>query len=104
MYALVQIAGQHFKVAKDHKVLVHRLAGEEGSSVTFDQVLLRGNDKELTVGGAAIDGAQVEAKILRHHKGDKVIVPKKKRRKADQEGDGHRDVFAEVVGEGKLAG
>jgi large subunit ribosomal protein L21 len=103
MYAIVEIAGQQFKVAKDQKVFVHRLAGEEGSSVTFDQVLLIGNDKDITLGAPAIDGAQVEAKILRHLKGDKVIVFKKKRRKGYQKSNGHRQQFSEIIIESILA-
>lgn len=103
MYAIVEIAGQQFKVAKDQKVFVHRLAGEEGSSVTFDQVLLIGNDKDITLGAPAIDGAQVEAKILRHFKGDKVIVFKKKRRKGYQKSNGHRQQFSEIIIESILA-
>ena len=81
MYAIVEIAGQQFKVAKDQKVFVHRLKEEEGKKVTFSNVLLIGNDASVTVGAPAIKGAAVEAKILKHLKGDKVIVFKKKRRK-----------------------
>src|SRR5690625_1220285 len=90
MYAIVEIAGQQFKVAQDQKVYVHRLASEEGSSVTFDKVLLVDNGGEVTVGAPAIDGAQVGAKVLEHLKGDKVIVFKKKRRKGYRVKKGHR--------------
>ncbi|MDT0295261.1 50S ribosomal protein L21 [Mesonia ostreae] len=97
MYAIVEIAGQQFKVAKDQKVFVHRLAGEEGDSVSFDKVLLAGNGDDITLGAPAIEGALVGAKITRHLKGDKVIVFKKKRRKGYRVKNGHRQSLTEIV-------
>jgi len=96
MYAIVEIAGQQFKVAKDQKVFVHRLQDEEGAKVNFDNVLLLDNDGQIQVGAPAIDGAQVSAKILRHLKGDKVIVFKKKRRKGYKKKNGHRQYLSEI--------
>ncbi len=95
MYAIVEIAGQQFKVAKDQKVFVHRLQGKEGSKVTFDNVLLLDNGT-VTIGAPAIEGAAVTAKILSHLKGDKVIVFKKKRRKGFRKKNGHRQSFTEI--------
>ena len=63
MYAIVEIAGQQFKVAKDQKVYVHRLQEEEGSKVTFDNVMLLDDDKNVTIGAPAIEGAEVTAKF-----------------------------------------
>ena len=103
MYAIVEIAGQQFKVAKDQKVYVHRLKQEEGKKVTFDQVLLIGDGDDVTVGAPAIDGAAVEAKIVKHLKGDKVIVFKKKRRKGYRVKNGHRQLLTELVIEGIVA-
>ena len=97
MYAIVEIAGQQFKVAKDQKVFVHRLKEEEGKKVSFDQVLLIGDGDNVTVGAPAIDGAAVEAKIVKHLKGDKVIVFKKKRRKGYRVKNGHRQYLTELV-------
>src|SRR5690606_17394824 len=97
MYAIVEIAGQQFKVAKDQKVFVHRLASEEGDKVSFDNVLLLDNDGEVTVCAPAIDGAAVEAKVIKHLKGDKVIVFKKKRRKGFRKKNGHRQSLTEIV-------
>ena len=96
MYAIVEIAGQQFKVAKDQKVYVHRLQGEEGSQVSFDKILLLENGSTITVGAPAIEGAEVTAKILGHLKGDKVIVFKKKRRKGYKVKNGHRQSFTEI--------
>ena len=103
MYAIVEIAGQQFKVEKDQKVFVHRLATEEGKKVAFDNVLLLGDGDKVTVGAPAIDGAQVGAKVLRHLKGDKVIVFKKKRRKGYRVKNGHRQALTEIQIEGIVA-
>jgi large subunit ribosomal protein L21 len=96
MYAIVEIAGQQFKVAKDQKVYVHRLQAEEGSKVTFDNVLLLDNNGSVTIGAPAIEGASVTAQVLGHLKGDKVIVFKKKRRKGYQKKNGHRQYLSEI--------
>jgi len=100
MYAIVEIAGQQFKVAKDQKVYVHRLQDEEGSKVSFDNVLLLEDGSNITIGAPAIDGAAVEAKVIKHLKGDKVIVFKKKRRKGYKKKNGHRQYLTELVIEG----
>jgi large subunit ribosomal protein L21 len=97
MYAIVEIAGQQFKVVKDQKVFVHRLAEEEGKKVSFDNVLLLADGDKVTVGAPAIDGAQVGAKVLKHLKGDKVIVFKKKRRKGYRVKNGHRQALSEII-------
>ena len=96
MYAIVEIAGQQFKVEKDQKVFVHRLQTEEGKKVAFDNVLLLADGDKVIVGAPAIDGAQVGAKVLKHLKGDKVIVFKKKRRKGYRVKNGHRQALTEI--------
>ena len=78
MYAIVEIAGQQFKVEKDRKVYVHRLQAEEGASVDFNKVLLIDNDGEVKVGAPEVEGAKVTVKVLKHLKGEKVIVFKRK--------------------------
>ncbi|NRD18768.1 50S ribosomal protein L21 [Winogradskyella eckloniae] len=103
MYAIVEIAGHQFKVEKDQKVFVNRLATEEGKKVDFDNVLLIGDGSNVTVGAPAIDGAQVSAKVLKHLKGDKVIVFKKKRRKGYRVKNGHRQSLTEILIEGITA-
>jgi large subunit ribosomal protein L21 len=100
MYAIVEIAGQQFKVSKDQKVFVHRLATEEGEKVTFEKVLLVDNNGTITLGAPAIEGASVEAKVITHLKGDKVIVFKKKRRKGFKKKNGHRQSLTQIVIEG----
>lgn len=103
MYAIVEIAGQQFKVSKDLKVYVHRLASEEGSKISFDKVLLLDDNGTITLGAPAIEGASVEAKVLQHLKGDKVIVFKKKRRKGYKKRNGHRQYLTQIVIEGITA-
>ncbi|MGI9531307.1 50S ribosomal protein L21 [Lutimonas sp.] len=99
MYAIVEIAGQQFKVAKDQKVFVHRLEEKEGSKVSFDKVLLL-DDGKVTIGAPVIKNAVVTAKVLNHLKGDKVIVFKKKRRKGFKKKNGHRQYLSEIQIEG----
>ncbi|WP_116789614.1 50S ribosomal protein L21 [Flavobacterium psychrotrophum] len=96
MYAIVEIAGQQFKVSKDQKVFVHRLEGKEGDAVNFAKVLLLDDNGSITLGAPAIEGASVEAKVLQHLKGDKVIVFKKKRRKGYKVKNGHRQSLTQI--------
>ena len=81
MYAIVEIAGQQFKVAKDQKVFVNRLATEEGKKVSFDNVLLIGDGDKVTVGAPAINGAQVGAKVVKHLRVIKLLFSKRKEEK-----------------------
>ena len=96
MYAIVEIAGQQFKVEKDQRYFVHQLEGKEGEKVVFDNVLLLDDKGKISVGAPAVKGAQVTAKIEKHLKGDKVIVFKKKRRKGYAVKNGHRQRFSEI--------
>lgn len=96
MYAIVEIAGQQFKVEKDQQLFVHRLDAEEGNQVTFDNVLLTDTDGKVNVGAPAVKGASVTAKVVKHLKGDKVIVFKKKRRKGYRVRNGHRQYLTQI--------
>ena len=97
MYAIVEIAGQQFKVEKSKKVYVHRLKNEEGENVKFDNVLLVDNDSNVSVGTPFVSGANVSAKVLKHLKDDKVIVFKKKRRKGYAVKNGHRQYLTQIL-------
>ena len=97
MYAIVNIAGQQFKVEKDQFVYAPRLEGEAGASLQFDKVLLIDNGGSVEVGAPTVKGASVSGKILEHVKGDKVIVFKKKRRKGYAKKNGHRQNFTRVM-------
>jgi len=96
MYAIVDIAGQQFKVEKDKKIFVHRLKAEEGASISFDKVLLLDNNGSVKIGAPYVDGASVKATVLTHLKGDKVIVFKKKRRKGYTKKNGHRQYLTQI--------
>jgi large subunit ribosomal protein L21 len=96
MYAIVEIAGQQFKVEKKQEIFVHRLEAKEGSKVEFSDVLLIDNDGKVNVGTPTISGAVVSAKVMEHMKGDKVLVFKKKRRKGYQKLNGHRQYLTRI--------
>lgn len=97
MYAIVDIAGQQFKIEQGQEIFVHRLEGEEGANVKFDQVLLIDEDGKVNVGTPVVEGANVDVKILAHVRGDKVKVFKKKRRKGYQKESGHRQDLSKVL-------
>ena len=102
MYAIVEIAGQQFKVERGNKVYVHRLEANEGAKVEFDKVLLIDNDGKISVGNPTVDGAKVAATVIEHRKGDKVIVFKKLRRKGYQKWNNHRQSFTQILVQGIL--
>ncbi|MBP3332186.1 MAG: 50S ribosomal protein L21 [Tidjanibacter sp.] len=97
MYVIVEIAGKQFKAEKGRKLYVNRLKGEENSSVSFDKVLLTDNDGQVSVGTPVVEGASVQAKILKHLKDDKVIVFKKRRRKGYRVKNGHRQYLTQIL-------
>ncbi len=103
MYAIVEIAGQQFKVEKEQKLFVHRLHATEGEQLEFDKVLLLDNEGEVAVGTPEIEGAKVVAKVLSHLKADKVKVFKKKRRKGYRKLNGHRQQLTQIEIENILA-
>jgi large subunit ribosomal protein L21 len=103
MYAIVEIAGQQFKVERGNKVYVHRLEANEGAKIEFDKVLLLDNGGKISVGNPTVDGAKVAATVISHLKGDKVIIFKKKRRKGYQKWNNHRQSLTQILIQGVLA-
>ncbi|MBN2637939.1 MAG: 50S ribosomal protein L21 [Bacteroidales bacterium] len=97
MYAIVEIAGQQFKVEEGQEIFVHRLEGEEGANITFNQVLLVDQDGQVKVGTPVVEGANVDVKIVAHTRGEKVKIFKKKRRKSYQKESGHRQDLSKVL-------
>jgi len=95
MFAIVKIAGQQFKVEEGQELFVHQLEAEEGDSLKLDDVLLVDKEGEVSVGTPVLD-AKVNATVLEHVKGDKVIVFKKKRRKGYRRKNGHRQRFTKL--------
>jgi large subunit ribosomal protein L21 len=96
MYAIVDIAGQQFKVEKGQEIFVHRLEGEKGDKVGFDKVMLLDENGKTIIGTPVIDGAMVHATIMEHLRGDKLFVFKKKNRKGYKKFNGHRQYLSLV--------
>ncbi len=96
MFAVVDIAGSQFKVVANDKLHVPLLKLEKGASVTFDRVLMFGDDKNVKIGNPTVKGASVSATVLEHVKADKVIVFKKKRRKGYRVKKGHRQDYTKI--------
>ena len=97
MYAIVEIAGQQFKVTKNDEIFVHRLEGEPGTKLEFTDVLLIDQEGKISVGTPHVEGSKITGKILEHARGDKVIIFKKKRRKGFQKETGHRQDFSKIL-------
>lgn len=98
MYAIVDIAGQQFKVEAGQEIFCNRLAAEKGAAVEFCKVLLIDNEGEVKVGAPYVEGAVVKATVLDDScKADKVLVFKKKRRKGYQTLNGHRQYLTKLV-------
>lgn len=97
MYAIVEIAGQQFKVSQNDQIFVHRLEGEPGTKLEFNQVLLIEQDGKVNVGKPLVEGSTITGQILEHVRGDKVVIFKKKRRKGFEKETGHRQDFTKIL-------
>jgi large subunit ribosomal protein L21 len=97
MYAIVEIGGQQFKIAKDQKLYVNLIHQDAGAELEFDKVLLLADGDNVQIGTPALDGAKVKAKVLAHVKADKILVFKKKRRKGYQKMNGHRQPLTHIL-------
>ena len=104
MFAIVDIAGQQFKVEKGKSYFVHRLNNAVDANVSFDKVLLLYNESDIRVGTPLLEDVSVDAKVLEHLKGEKVIVFKKKRRKGYRVKNGHRQCFTRILVEDIVLG
>lgn len=96
MFAVVDISGQQIKVYENKKYYVPKLDKKPNSQVTFDKVLLVGDEKETKLGSPFIDGFKIKAKVLEHTKDEKVMVFKKKRRTGYQKRRGHRQQLTRI--------
>ena len=90
MFAVIKTGGKQYRVAKDDVIVIEKLDAAAGKKVTFDDVLMCGTDKDVTVGAPAVTGASVTAEVVEQRKGEKVIVFKKKRRQNYRRKKGHR--------------
>ena len=96
MYAIVNIAGQQFKVVKDQQIIVHRLSAEEGKKIDFKDIVMVENDGKFKLDASSLKGASISAKVISHMRGDKIIIFKKKRRKGYQKQNGHRQDLTKI--------
>jgi len=96
MIAIVNIQGQQFKVEAGQEIYVHKMDASEGDKVSFDEVLMTATDSSSNIGTPTLSGTSVKATVLGHQKGDKVVVFKKKRRKAYRVKNGHRQSFTKT--------
>ncbi len=96
MYAVIATGGKQYCVTEGDLLQIEKLAGDAGSMVTFDQVLLVGGEKSPKVGKPFLQGAKVEAEIVEQGRDKKIIVLKKKKRKGYQKRQGHRQWFTAV--------
>tara|TARA_B100001758_G_C18387204_1_gene600824 strand:+ start:1631 stop:2017 length:387 start_codon:yes stop_codon:yes gene_type:complete len=96
MYAIVNISGKQFKAIEGSKVRVPKQVGEQGSTLTFDDVLLLNDGTNTQVGNPNLSGAVVTATVLDHGRDKKILVFKKKRRKGYQRKNGHRQWYTEI--------
>lgn len=96
MIAIVDIAGQQFKVEEKNKYNVPKLDAEPNSTITFDSVRILSDESSINIGNPLIENAKVEAKVIEHLKDDKVIVFKKKRRKSYQKFNTHRQQLTKI--------
>lgn len=91
MFAIIETGGKQYRVAPNEKIIVEKLAGEVGSKVTLDRILLVNNDQgEINFGSPLVSGVTVEAEIVKNFKNDKVIILKKRRRQNSRRKRGHR--------------
>lgn len=96
MYAIIVTGGKQYKVSEGDTLFVEKIEAEEGSVVTFDQVLLAGEGEDVKVGAPTVEGATVEAKVLKNGKAKKIYVFKMKRKKNERKKKGHRQPFTKV--------
>jgi large subunit ribosomal protein L21 len=88
--AIVRIAGKQYRVAEGQQVAVDRLPDAAGQKVTFDSVLMLSDGDKSTIGTPLVEGARIEARVLRQDRGDKVLVYKYKPKKRYRRTRGHR--------------
>jgi len=96
MYAVIETGGKQYKVSEGDVIFVEKLGVEEGEAVTFDKVLIIGNDENVTIGAPTVEGATVEAKVVKNGKAKKIYVFKMKRKKNERKKKGHRQPFTKV--------
>jgi large subunit ribosomal protein L21 len=96
MYAVIKTGGKQYRVTPGEKIKVEKLAGDVGSTVTLDKVLVMADGENITIGSPLIAGASLSATVVSHGRGDKVMIFKMRRRKHYRKTQGHRQSFTEL--------
>ncbi|MCK9393191.1 MAG: 50S ribosomal protein L21 [Candidatus Paceibacterota bacterium] len=96
MIAVIKTGGKQYKVAPGQKIKIEKIDTLEGEMVTFDEVLLVGDEKIIDIGTPTIEGATVTAKVIRQDKGEKIVIFKYKPKKRYKVKKGHRQFFTEI--------
>jgi large subunit ribosomal protein L21 len=96
MYAVVRSGGKQYRVSQGGSLRVEKLAGDVGSSITLDEVLMIGGEADIKIGTPTVDGAQITGTIVAQGRGDKIRVFKMKRRKGYRRTQGHRQDYTEI--------
>jgi large subunit ribosomal protein L21 len=107
MYAVVKTGGKQYRVAKDDKIIVDHLESEAGDNIVLDQVLMMADGEKVMVGAPTVSGAAVGATVLRHTRGPKIMVFRRKRRKNFRRVQGHRQdltmiQITDIAADGKI--
>ena len=95
-YAIIRTGGKQYRAEAGKTIRIPTLPGDAGSKITFDDVILGSDGDKTHVGVPVLKGAHVTAEIVKHGKGDKIVVFKMKRRKNYAKKQGHRQKFTEV--------
>ncbi|MYL24946.1 50S ribosomal protein L21 [Vreelandella massiliensis] len=96
MFAVIKSGGKQYRVQEGQTLKLEKIEVATGETIEFDEVLLVGNDDDVTVGAPLVEGAKVSAEIVNHGRGDKVTIIKFRRRKHSMKRQGHRQWFTEV--------
>ena len=96
MYAVIQTGGKQYRVQQGDGIFVEKINAQADEAVTFDEVLLVGNDGETKIGTPVVEGAKVEGKVLAQVKSKKIVVYKYKAKKNERKKQGHRQPYTKV--------
>ena len=96
MYAVIKTGGKQYRVSAGETLKIETVAGDVGSAIVLDKVLMVGEGDKLNVGKPLLNGASVKATIVSHGRHDKVKIFKMRRRKHYQKHQGHRQNYTEI--------
>ena len=96
MYAVIKTGGKQYRVSSGETLKIETVAGDIGSAVVLDKVLMVGNNDKVSVGKPLLTGATVQATIVSHGRHDKIKIFKMRRRKHYQKHQGHRQNYTEI--------